>query len=94
MKKRSEVLAIAVMGGPAPGINGVIGAVTIEAINEGLDVIGIIDGFKWLSRGDTSYLIPLSIENVSRIHFTGGSILRSSRDNPIDSRDKIENLIK
>lgn len=94
MRRRSEVLAISVMGGPAPGINGVIGAVTIEAVNEGLDVIGIIDGFKWLSRGDTSYLIPLSIENVSRIHFTGGSILRSSRDNPIDSRDKIENLIK
>ncbi len=94
MRKRSEVLAIAVMGGPAPGINGVIGAVTIEAINEGLDVIGIMDGFKWLSRGDTSFLVPLSIENVSRIHFTGGSILRSSRDNPIDSRDKIENLMK
>jgi 6-phosphofructokinase 1 len=27
-------------GGPAPGINGVISAVTIEAVNHGMDVIG------------------------------------------------------
>jgi 6-phosphofructokinase 1 len=39
-------LAILVGGGPAPGINSVISAATIKAINEGLDVIGIEDGFK------------------------------------------------
>ena len=46
-------LALVVGGGPAPGINGVISAVTIEATNRGIDVIGIEDGYRWLARGDT-----------------------------------------
>ncbi|NJD54915.1 MAG: 6-phosphofructokinase [Nitrospirae bacterium] len=78
MKK--EVLAIVVGGGPAPGINGVISAATIEAINEGKEVIGIIGGFKSLFAGDRKSVVPLCIEDVSRIHTTGGSILRTSRD--------------
>jgi ATP-dependent phosphofructokinase / diphosphate-dependent phosphofructokinase len=47
-------LGIVVGGGPAPGINGVISSVTIEAVNQGLDVIGIRDGFKNLVTGDHS----------------------------------------
>ena len=50
MKK--EVLAIVVGGGPAPGINGVISAATIEAINAGKKVVGIVGGFKSLFAGD------------------------------------------
>ena len=42
-------LAILVGGGPAPGINGVISAATIEGINQGFKVIGFRDGFKWLA---------------------------------------------
>lgn len=47
-------MGILVGGGPAPGINGVIAAATIEAIQNGLEVIGIYDGFKWLMRYDPS----------------------------------------
>jgi 6-phosphofructokinase 1 len=82
MKK--EVLAIVVGGGPAPGINGVISAATIEAINEGKKVVGIVGGFKSLFAGDKKAVKHLSIEDVSRIHTTGGSILRTSRD-PMDT---------
>ena len=39
-------LALLVGGGPAPGINGVISSVTIEAINQGIEVFGFRDGFK------------------------------------------------
>src|SRR5690606_41783318 len=46
----NEVLALIVGGGPAPGINGVIAAATIEARNRGCDVVGCIDGFHWLSQ--------------------------------------------
>ncbi|MBI5198765.1 MAG: 6-phosphofructokinase [Nitrospirae bacterium] len=88
-----ELLAILVGGGPAPGINGVISAATIEAINEGRDVIGILDGFKWLSEGKTDRVIPLTIDEVSRIHSTGGSILRTSRENPTKDPKKMENVI-
>jgi ATP-dependent phosphofructokinase / diphosphate-dependent phosphofructokinase len=75
-------LAILVGGGPAPGINSVIGAATIRARLQGLHVIGIRDGFEWLMQGDIDHVIPLTIENVSRIHFRGGSYLGISRANP------------
>jgi len=39
-------LALVVGGGPAPGINGVISSVTIEACNHGMEVIGFLDGYK------------------------------------------------
>ena len=46
-----ELIGIIVGGGPAPGINGVISAATIEAINEGKEVVGIVGGFKGLFEG-------------------------------------------
>jgi 6-phosphofructokinase 1 len=85
-------LAILVGGGPAPGINGVIAAATIEARNRGVRVLGCYDGFKWLARGDTSHATELDIEEVSRIHFNGGSILRTSRENPTRSPEALRNV--
>jgi len=75
-------LAILVGGGPAPGINSVIGAATIRACVSGIPVLGIRDGFSALMRGDTSKVRPLDIEAVSRIHFRGGSCLGTARANP------------
>src|SRR5579885_2208206 len=75
-------LAILVGGGPAPGINSVIASATIEAVNCGLRVVGLRDGFRWLVEGDASHVVELGIRDVCRIHFTGGSILRTSRTNP------------
>lgn len=88
-----KTLAIVVGGGPAPGINGVIGAATIEAINHGLRVIGIYDGFQWLAKGDTSHVKDLTIHDVSRIHFQGGSMLRTSRENPTKDPKKMDNVV-
>src|ERR1051326_951322 len=78
----SQRVAILCGGGPAPGINSVIGAATIRALVGGVDVLGVRDGFKWLMQGDTTHVAGLSIEDVSRIHFTGGSYLGTSRANP------------
>jgi ATP-dependent phosphofructokinase / diphosphate-dependent phosphofructokinase len=69
-------------GGPAPGINSVISAATIEAINSGWEVIGILDGFDHLIKGESSFAHALTITDVSRIHTLGGSILFTSRANP------------
>ncbi len=89
-----KTLAIVVGGGPAPGINGVISSATIEAINNGLRVIGILDGFKWLSLGNTDHVIELTIDRVSRIHTEGGSILRTSRVNPTKDPKMLENVVE
>ena len=77
-------LGILVGGGPAPGINAVISAATIEALNEGFEVIGIRDGFRHLVRRDPSTLRPLAIDDVSRVHLLGG-LIRTSRENPTTS---------
>ena len=79
-------LAIVVGGGPAPGINGVISSVTIEAINQGLEVVGIWDGFKNLVAGinpdDPTHVKALTIPDVVPHYQRGGSILGTSRTNP------------
>jgi 6-phosphofructokinase 1 len=90
----AEKLAVVIGGGPAPGINGVISAVTYEAAKQGLEVIGVYDGFKWLSRGDSSQTIRLDNGEISRIHLRGGSFLRTSRDNPTKSPEKMGNVVK
>lgn len=92
-QNRGKTLAIVVGGGPAPGINGVIRAVTIEAINNGLEVIGILEGFKWLAEGDSTHILPLTIDIVSRIHLQGGSILGTSRVAPARDEKMMQNTI-
>lgn len=87
-------LAILVGGGPAPGINGVIGAAAIEAINNGLEVVGLYDGFKWLSRGDTSHTTILTVEQAIDTRMRGGSILNTSRENPTKQEAKMQNVVK
>lgn len=89
-----KTLAMLVGGGPAPGINGVIAAATIEARNHGARVLGFYDGFKWLARGDTSHVTELEIDGISRIHFEGGSILRTSRTNPTKSQETLRNVVE
>ena len=93
MSLYSKRTAILVGGGPAPGINSVIGAATIRAILSGSDVIGIQDGFKWIMQGDISHTTPLTIESVSRIHFRGGSHIGISRDNPTKNVKNLENTV-
>src|SRR5262245_32598482 len=87
-------LAVLVGGGPAPGINAVISAATIEAINEGFEVFGVQDGFKWLIRRDPSLIRPLKIEDVSRIHLDGGSVLGTARDNPTKAEESMRAVIE
>ena len=87
-------LGILVGGGPAPGINGVIAAATIEGINNGFEVIGFRDGFKYLAQGDTHQCKPLTIRDVSGIHLRGGSILGTSRTNPTKSEASMQNVFK
>ena len=87
-------LGILVGGGPAPGINAVISAATIAALNEGFEVVGIRDGFKHLVRRDASRIAPLAIDAVSRVHLTGGSMLGTSRENPTKSDEAMRAVIE
>lgn len=91
--QQHQRLAILVGGGPAPGINSVIGAATIRAVLSGVQVLGLEKGFKWLMESDVSHTRPLTIDAVSRIHFTGGSVLGISRANPTRSPALLETTV-
>ncbi len=86
-------LALLVGGGPAPGINGVISSATIEAVEQGIEVIGFRDGFKWLVKNDADHYRKLTIDDVKGIHLRGGSILGTSRTNPARSEADMRNVL-
>ncbi len=89
-----STFGIAVGGGPAPGINGVIGAAATRALRRGHRVIGILDGFSHLMEGDTSRVVDLELDAVARIHLLGGSILHTSRANPTKKPEHLAAFVK
>ncbi|MBN1261699.1 MAG: 6-phosphofructokinase [Anaerolineae bacterium] len=90
---RDDKLAILVGGGPAPGLNSVIHSATIEAELNGLEVVGIYEGFKYLMLGQFKGR-PLTINDVSRIHLKGGSVLFTSRANPTKEETALRNCVE
>jgi ATP-dependent phosphofructokinase / diphosphate-dependent phosphofructokinase len=86
-------LGILAAGGPAPGINSVIAAATIRARLSGIDVVGLRDGFKWIMDGILDHTTELTIDNVSPIHFRGGSFIGINRANPA-RENKLEATIE
>ncbi len=90
---QQKKLAILVGGGPAPGINSVIGSATIRSALGGVEVLGIRDGFQWIMQGNIDHITPLTIQDISRIHFRGGSYIGISRANPRLHPDHLENTI-
>ena len=87
-------LALVVGGGPAPGINGVISAVTIEADNRKIEVFGIQDGYKHLVKSDTSRIRRLHKYEVAQLYIRGGSMLGTSRTNPTKKQEDMDNVLK
>jgi 6-phosphofructokinase 1 len=78
-------LAVNTGGGDAPGLNAVLRAVTLAALNRGYEVVGIRKGYLGLL--DTSQLVPLTFDSVRGITHLGGSILgTNNRGNPLGIR--------
>src|SRR5690349_19414179 len=74
-------IAISTGGGDAPGLNAVIRAAVLSAINRGWEVLGIKRGFAGLMGEDE--VIPLTKDSVRGIAHLGGTILRTTnRGNP------------
>ncbi len=88
-----DKVGILVGGGPAPGINSVIAAAAIRCILRGYEVVGLQDGFSGIMHGGIHRSVPLRIEDVSRIHFRGGSVIGISRANPTADDELLENCV-
>ena len=74
-------IALSTGGGDAPGLNAVIRAAVLSAINRGWEVLGIKRGFAGLLGEDE--VISLTKDSVRGIAHLGGTILRATnRGNP------------
>jgi 6-phosphofructokinase 1 len=89
MEKKKGVIGILTGGGDVPGLNPAIRAVTIRALREGYQVIGIRRGWGGLldlvrdKKADNSNNIQILTEEVvNRAGRTGGTFLHTSRTNP------------
>ncbi|MBQ9327696.1 MAG: 6-phosphofructokinase [Solobacterium sp.] len=80
-------IGILTSGGDAPGMNAAIRSVTRVALNNGLEVYGIKDGYKGLLVGD---MFRMERSSVSDILSRGGTILGSARL-PEFKEDAIQN---
>ncbi len=77
-------------GGDCPGLNAVIRAVVRKGVQEyGYDFTGFRDGWRGPLEGDT---VPLDIPAVRGILPRGGTVLGSSRTNPLQQRDGIRRI--
>jgi 6-phosphofructokinase len=84
---------IVVSGGPAPGINSVIYSSVIEANNRGYTVKGLVNGFKDITQGEPGAVIDLTSDLVSNIYNKGGSILGTSRFNPLKDQQHLDHFV-
>jgi 6-phosphofructokinase 1 len=89
-----RTIAMLVGGGPAPGLNGVINAVTLSARARGWKVLGVPKGFSQLMKGDTSGVRELTEADVSGIETRGGSILFTSRANPTKKPEDLQKVVE
>ena len=80
-------IAISTGGGDAPGLNAVIRAIVLSALNRGWECVGIRDGYNGLlapADYPQGWLIPLDRSTVRGITHLGGTILgTTNRGNPL-----------
>ena len=96
-KKRIGILT---GGGDVPGLNAVIKTVVYRSGEIGYDVTGIRRGWEGLTHlnlddpaSESRYVLPLNRENTRAIDRTGGTMLHSSRTNPVKMK-KLPDFLK
>ncbi len=78
-------------GGDVPGLNAAIRAVARRAFQLGWEVVGIKNGWLGLLEGDME---PLTVDSVSGILHVGGTILGTSRTNPLKREEDLQRCLK
>ena len=82
-------LGVLTGGGDCPGLNAVIRAVVRRALADSIPVLGIHSGWQGLIDGDME---PLTRYSVAGLQYKGGTILGTSRYNPIESGDDLRKI--
>ncbi len=89
VNKKKGIIAILTGGGDVPGLNPAIRAVTIRALREGFQVIGIRRGWAGMieiipdkDADNSENFVVLTEEVVNKAGRTGGTFLHTSRTRP------------
>ncbi|MFP4460306.1 MAG: 6-phosphofructokinase [Candidatus Zixiibacteriota bacterium] len=88
----SKKVAILTGGGDCPGLNAVIRAAVYRGIKEyGFEIVGLLEGWRGLLEKKTR---KLEIKDVADIVSEGGTILGTSRTNPVKSKESLEKAVE
>ena len=86
----AKKVAILTGGGDCPGLNAVIRAATLKLTRAGFEMIGVRKGWRGLLEND---YMPLDLSHISGILHKGGTILGTSRTNPMKEEGGVELLV-
>ncbi len=76
LKSKPKMIGVLTSGGDAPGMNAAIRAVVRTAINKGIRVLGVNNGYQGLIDGD---VVEMDLRKVSNTLHRGGTILKTAR---------------
>ena len=85
----TKTIGVLTGGGDCPGLNAVIRAVVRAGLRYDFEIIGIRNGWLGLINGDVE---PLTDFSVSGILPRGGTILGTSRTNPLDTKEEFQKI--
>ncbi|MHB8159685.1 MAG: 6-phosphofructokinase [Thermoleophilia bacterium] len=86
----AKKVAILTGGGDCPGLNAVIRAATLKLTRAGYEMVGVHGGWRGIMEND---YMPLNINSISGILHRGGTILGTSRTNPMKTEGGVELLV-
>jgi phosphofructokinase-like protein len=78
-------------GGDCPGLNPAIRGVVYRALSEGIECVGILDGWKGMMEAKS---VPLTLQDVEYIVNKGGTIIGTSRTNPYKKENGPEKCVE
>lgn len=87
--ERMKTIGVLTGGGDCPGLNAVIRAVVRSGIKYDFETLGIRNGWRGLIDGDVE---PLTDFSVSGILPRGGTILGTSRINPLEKKSDFQKI--
>jgi ATP-dependent phosphofructokinase / diphosphate-dependent phosphofructokinase len=82
-------LGVLTAGGDCPGLNAVIRAIVRRALQDNISVLGIHTGWRGLIDGDIE---PLTRYSVAGLQYKGGTILGTSRYNPLENEESLQKI--
>ncbi|MDO8736801.1 MAG: ATP-dependent 6-phosphofructokinase [Thermoleophilia bacterium] len=86
----AKKVAILTGGGDCPGLNAVIRAATLKLTRAGYEMVGVRGGWRGLMEND---YMKLDLKAISGILHRGGTILGTSRTNPMKTEGGVELLV-